>query len=86
MNFTRRAVVKGALLAAASTSAVMGRALAMPSASTIVYDSRLPQSRELVPAKKRLPELHVPLSDVARRAESDLRERAGGAAGGLKEL
>ena len=48
MNLTRRAVIKGALLAATSTSAVMGRALAMPCASTLVYDSRLPQTRELL--------------------------------------
>ncbi len=50
MNVTRRAVVKGALLAAASasTATVMGRAMATSSASTLVYDSRLPQSRELL--------------------------------------
>lgn len=48
MSVTRRFVIKGALLAAASACAA-GRGLAgMPSVSMIVYDSRLPQSRGLL--------------------------------------
>jgi hypothetical protein len=45
MNVTRRWVLKGALLTAVSASAVTSRAMAPLSASTIIYDSRLPQSR-----------------------------------------
>jgi hypothetical protein len=48
MNVTRRLVLKGALLAAASACAATGRALGMPSEPMVVYDSRLPQSRELL--------------------------------------
>ena len=48
MNVTRRLVLKGALLAAASACAATGRAVGMPSAAMIVYDSRLPQSRGLL--------------------------------------
>ncbi len=46
MNVTRRLLLKGALLAAAC--AATGDALGMPSAAMVVYDSRLPQSRELL--------------------------------------
>lgn len=48
MNVTRRLVLKGALLAAASACAAPRRAAAMPSETMVVYDSRLPQSRELL--------------------------------------
>jgi hypothetical protein len=48
MNVTRRLVLKGALFAAASACAATGRAAGMPSEPTVVYDSRLPQSRELL--------------------------------------
>jgi hypothetical protein len=48
MNVTRRLVLKGALLAAASACAATGRAAGMPSEPMVVYDSRLPQSRELL--------------------------------------
>jgi hypothetical protein len=48
MNVTRRLVLKGALLTAASASTLMGRAIGMPSAAMVVYDSRLAQSRELL--------------------------------------
>ena len=46
MIVTRRLVLKGVLLAAASASAgiAAGRAAGMPQVSMIVYDSRLPQS------------------------------------------
>ena len=47
MNVSRRLVLKGALAAAASASAVMAHAVAMPAAAMVVYDSRLPQSRAL---------------------------------------
>ncbi len=47
MNLARRLVLKGALLAAASAT-LTGRASAMPCASMIIYDSRLPQSRRLL--------------------------------------
>jgi hypothetical protein len=45
MNVTRRWVLKGALLTVVSASTVTARAMAPLSASTIIYDSRLPQSR-----------------------------------------
>ena len=48
MNVTRRLVLKGALLASASACAATGRAVGMPSAALIVYDSRLAQSRGLL--------------------------------------
>jgi hypothetical protein len=49
MNATRRRVLKGALFAAASACAATGRAAGMlPSEPMVVYDSRLPQSRELL--------------------------------------
>jgi hypothetical protein len=48
MNVTRRLVLKGALLAAASACAATGRAAGVPSEPTVVYDSRRPQSRKLL--------------------------------------
>jgi hypothetical protein len=48
MSVTRRWVLKGALLAAASACAATGRATGMPSEPMVVYDSRLPQSRKLL--------------------------------------
>ena len=48
MNATRRLILKGALLAAASAATLTGRAIGMPSAAMIVYDSRLAQSRGLL--------------------------------------
>ena len=44
MSITRRLVLKGALFTAATTSAVLGHSLALPSTAMIVYDSRQPQS------------------------------------------
>ena len=47
MSVTRRSMLQGALLAAAAASMGSNRAPAAPSDALLVYDSRLPQSREL---------------------------------------
>lgn len=44
MSVTRRTMLKGALLSAAAVSCGAARALSMPPAALVVYDSRLPQS------------------------------------------
>ena len=48
MNVTRRLVLKGALVAAASACAATGRATGMLSEPMVVYDSRLAQSRKFL--------------------------------------
>jgi hypothetical protein len=47
MSLTRRSVLKGVLLATAAASAGASRAFSAPSASLVVYDSRLPRSLSL---------------------------------------
>jgi hypothetical protein len=73
VNVTRRMVLKGALLAAASACAATGRALSMSSEPMVVYDSRRPQSRKLLRQNSRR------AVDVADEHENFWRTRRGAA-------
>ena len=50
MSITRRAMLQGALVAAATLATGTSNAIAMPPQALLVYDSRLPQSRALLSA------------------------------------